>query len=92
MGWYFRVRPIPFLAQNDGESIGNLNYSWHNVFILCMRGMEGIEIKNFVLLSVNKRNPINERCMVDSKCQEIAYFNLAMLRQKMQHLYQSILR
>ncbi len=30
--------------------------------------------------------------MVDGKCQEIAYFNSAMLRQKMQHLYQSLLR
>ncbi len=29
--------------------------------------------------------------MVDDKCQEIAYFSYAMLRQKMQHLYQSIL-
>ncbi len=29
--------------------------------------------------------------MVDGKCQEIAYFSSAMLRQKMQHLYQSIL-
>ncbi len=32
--------PIPFLAQNDGERIGNLNYSWRQVSILCMRGME----------------------------------------------------
>ncbi len=30
--------------------------------------------------------------MVASKCQEIAYFSSTMLRQKMQHLYQSILR
>ncbi len=30
--------------------------------------------------------------MVDGKCQEIAYFSSGMLRQKMQHLYQSILR
>ncbi len=30
--------------------------------------------------------------MVDGKCQEIAYFSSTMLRQKMQHLYQSILR
>ncbi len=30
--------------------------------------------------------------MVDGKCQEIAYFSCAMLRQKMQRLYQSILR
>ncbi len=29
--------PIPFLAQNDGESIGNLNYSWYQVSILCIR-------------------------------------------------------
>ncbi len=29
--------------------------------------------------------------MVDGKCQEIAYFSSATLRQKMQHLYQSIL-
>ncbi len=30
--------------------------------------------------------------MVDGKCQEIAYFSSVMLRQKMQHLCQSILR
>ncbi len=30
--------------------------------------------------------------MVEGKCQEIAYFNSTMLRKKMQHLYQSILR
>ncbi len=30
--------------------------------------------------------------MIDGKYQEIAYFSSAMLRQKMQHLYQSILR
>ncbi len=30
--------------------------------------------------------------MVDNKCQEIAYFSSAMLHQKMQHLYQFILR
>ncbi len=29
---------------------------------------------------------------IDSKCQEIAYFSSAMLRQKIQPLYQSILR
>ncbi len=30
--------------------------------------------------------------MVDGNCQEIAYFSSAMLCQKMQYLYQSILR
>ncbi len=30
--------------------------------------------------------------MVEGKCQEIAHFGFAMLRQKMQHLYQPILR
>ncbi len=30
--------------------------------------------------------------MIDNKCQDIAYFSSAILSQKMQHLYQSILR
>ncbi len=30
--------------------------------------------------------------MVDGKCQEIVYFSSAMLLQKMQRLYQSMLR
>ncbi len=52
--------PIPFLAQNDGESIGNLNYIWHQVSMLRMRGMENMKIKNFFLLSVNKNNAITD--------------------------------
>ncbi len=39
---------IPFLAQNDGESIGNLNYSWNNI------------LSFFVLLSANKKNTITD--------------------------------
>ncbi len=73
--------PIPFLAQNDGESIGNLNYSWCQVSIMRMRGMEHNILSVAIFLSVNKKNAI-----VDGKCQKVAYFSSAMLRQNMQHL------
>ncbi len=54
--------PIPFLVQNDSESIGNLNYSWRQVSILRMRmrGMENIKIKNFVLISKQKKSLAQE--------------------------------
>ncbi len=34
------------MAQNDGESIDNLNYSWHQVSILHIRGMENFNNDN----------------------------------------------
>ncbi len=52
--------PIPFLAQNDGENIGYLNYSWHRVSILRMRGMENHILSVAILLSVNKKNAITD--------------------------------
>ncbi len=52
--------PIPFLAQNDGESIGNLNYSWCQVSILRLRGMENNILSVAILLSVNKKNAITD--------------------------------
>ncbi len=85
--------PIPFLAQNDGESIGNLNYRWHQVSILRMCGMEN----NILSVAINpsfvisKQKDRNYWFMVEGKCQEITYFSSAMLRQKVQLLYQSIL-
>ncbi len=63
MDCYLRVIAlIPFLAQNDGESIGNLNNDWHQVSILRTRGMEKIKIKNFVLLLANKKNAMTDVC------------------------------
>ncbi len=50
--------------------------------------MENNILSVAVLLSVNKKNAISDV----GKCQEIAYLSSAVLRQKMQHLYQSILR
>ncbi len=84
------------MAQNDGESIGNLNYSWSQISILDMRGLENnillVAIDPSFVSKVNKKNAITDVCMVDGRCQEIACFSSVMLRQKMQHLYQSILR
>ncbi len=50
--------PIPLLAQNDVESIGNLKYSWRQVSILRMRGMENNILSVAILLLVNKKNTI----------------------------------
>ncbi len=52
--------PIPFLAQNDGESIGNLNYSQRQVSILRMCGRENNILSVAILLSVNKKNAITD--------------------------------
>ncbi len=63
-----------------------------------MRGMENntLSVKrdqNLKFCSlVSKQKEHNYRCIVDGKCQEVAYFSSDMLRQKLQHLYQSILR
>ncbi len=83
------ICPIPFLAPNDGESIGNLNYSWRQVSILRMRGLEN-NILSVAISLISKLKELHYRCMVDVKCQKIAHFSSAMLRQKIQHLYPSL--
>ncbi len=72
---------IPFLAQNDGESTVNLNYTWRQVSIQRMRGMEN-NILSVAISLISKQKEHNYRCTVDGKCQEITYFSSAMLRQK----------
>ncbi len=48
------------MAQNDGESIDNLNYSWCQVSIPRMHGMENNILSVVILLSVNKKNAITD--------------------------------
>ncbi len=64
-------------------------YNWRHVSIVGMRAMEN-NILSVAKSLIRKQKQRNYPCMVDGKCQEIAYFSSAMLRQKMQHLYQSI--
>ncbi len=79
------------MAQKDGESIDNLNYSWRQVSILHMCGMENNVLSVAILLSVNKKNAITHvRLMASVK--KLPTLAPAMLHQKMQYLYQSILR
>ncbi len=85
--------PIPFLSQNDCERVGNLNYSWRQVSILHMHGMENkilsVAIDPSSLISKQKERNYDVWLMEGVK--KLPTLDSSMLRQKMQHLYQSIL-
>ncbi len=54
------------MAQNDSESIGNLNYSLHQVSTLRMHGMENNILSVASLLSVNKKSAITDAWLAAS--------------------------